>query len=272
MHAPSLLLLIGAAGMVAILHSILPDHWVPLAVVARTQRWSLLRVGRITFLASLGHVLASLVLGGIIALIGLQFQQEIDTQQGHIVGAVLVLTGLIFLVWSRIGRGPHGHQHGEGHTHTHSFGLGHDHAHEGSHKHDHADEHEHTHEHDHDHAHGHSHAHGHDHEHQVGHNLSQSKERPVLKRLAAIAVPFGVAASPDLTILPVALAASAVGRMEVVGVLSIFTLVTILTFIGLTIVATIAGYQIKGAWLEKHATTITSLVLIAIGVVAFVGF
>src|SRR5579859_5747362 len=129
MHAPSLLLLIGAAGLVAVLHSILPDHWVPLAVVARTQRWNLLRVGKITFLASLGHVLASLLLGGIIAVIGLQFQQEIDTQQGHIVGVILVLTGLIFLVWGWIGRGPHGHKHGEGHAHSHGLGFAHRHEH-----------------------------------------------------------------------------------------------------------------------------------------------
>jgi hypothetical protein len=60
--------------------------------------------------------------------------------------------------------------------------------------------------------------------------------------------------------------------MEVVGVLSVFTLVTVLTFVALTVVATIAGYQIKGAWIEKHATTITSLVLIGIGIIAFVGF
>lgn len=291
MHAPSLFLLIGAAGLVAILHSILPDHWVPLAVVARAQRWSLLRVGRITLLASLGHVLASLILGGIIAMIGLQFQQEIDTQQGHIVGVVLMLTGLLFLLWTRLGRGPHGHRHGEGHTHTHSFGLTlhphphHEHAHDdhphphehGAHAHEEAGHHEHSHDaHPHPHgAHAHEEAGHHEHDHQHHDHQqreSQSKERSLLKRLAAIAVPFGVAASPDLTILPVALAASALGRMEVVGVLSVFTLVTVATFIALTIVATLAGYQIKGAWIEKHATTITSLVLIGIGLVAFVGF
>ena len=264
MHTPSLLLLIGAAAMVAILHSVLPDHWVPLAVVARAQRWNLLRVGRITFLASLGHVLASLLLGGVIAMIGLQFQREIDTQQGHIVGMVLVLTGLLFLIWNLLGRGPHRHQHGSGHTHTHSFGLGHSHDHD-HHDHDHAHDHDHSHHHDHEHDHEHSHEHPHKQEY------TPSREQSLLKRLAAIAVPFGVAASPDLTILPVVLAASAVGRMEVVGVLSVFTLVTVVTFIGLTIVATIAGYPIKGAWIEKHATTITSVVLIAVGIVAFVG-
>jgi hypothetical protein len=101
---------------------------------------------------------------------------------------------------------------------------------------------------------------------------AQGKEQTLLKRLTAVAVPFGVAASPDLTILPVALAASALGRMEVVGVLSVFTVVTIFTFVGLTVLATLAGYQIKGVWIEKHATTITSVVLIGVGIVAFVGF
>ncbi len=233
MYLTSIFLLLGAAGVVAILHSILPDHWVPLAVVARTQRWSLLHVGRVTLLASLGHVITSLVLGGFIALIGLQFQHEIETQQGHIVGAVLVLTGIGFFIWGLVGHGPHGHHHDEDHAHDHELG----------HKRDHPHEHEH----------------------------SLRKEQPLIKRLAAIAVPFGMAASPDLTILPVALAASAVGTVAVVSVLSVFAIFTIATFISLTVIATLAGYQIKGDWLEKNANTITSLVLIAIGIVAYFG-
>jgi len=99
-----------------------------------------------------------------------------------------------------------------------------------------------------------------------------STEQPLARRLAAIAVPFGVAASPDLTILPVALAAGAVGGVTVVGVLIVFVAVTMATFVGLTVLATIAGYRIKGEWLERNATTITALVLIAIGVVAYIGF
>ena len=233
MYPTSVFLLLGAAGMVAILHSILPDHWVPLAVVARTQRWSLLYVGRVTLLASLGHVITSLVLGGFIALIGFQFQHEIETQQGHTVGAVLVLTGIGFLIWGLFGHGSYGHHHDEDHAHDHEL--------------------------------GHKHGHPHEHEHSLG------KEQPLIKRLAAIAVPFGMVASPDLTILPVALAASVFGTVAVVSVLSVFAVFTIATFISLTVIATLAGYQIKGDWLEKNANTITSLVLIAIGIVAYFG-
>jgi len=242
MYATTILLLLVAAGVVAILHSILPDHWVPLAVVARTQRWNMLRVVRVTLLASLGHVITSLIIGGIIAWVGLQFQHEIETQQGHIVGAVLVLTGIAFLLWGLVGHGPHRHNHGEGHVHTHDHSFGHKH-----------DEHHH-----HDDAHEHAH-------HQV-------QGQPLVKRLAAIAVPFGVAASPDLTILPVVLAASAIGGVAVTSVLGVFALLTISTFVGLTMIATLVGYQIKGDWLEENANTITSIVLVIIGIVAYVGF
>jgi len=230
-------LLLGAAAVVAILHSILPDHWVPLAVVGRTQRWNLFRVARVSALASAGHVVASVVLAGIIAAIGLQFQRQLETQQGHIVGAVLILTGVGFLLWGLTGQG-HSHDHDHGHSHDHDYETAH--AHEESHT-------------------------------QTGH-AAPARQQTLARRLAAVAVPFGVAASPDLTILPVALAASAVGRGAVVGVIGVFAALTMATFIGLTVLATLAGYQIKGEWLERHAPTITAVVLIAIGVVAYIGF
>ncbi len=237
MASASVPLLLGAAAAVAVLHSILPDHWVPLAVVGRTQRWGLFRVARVSALASAGHVVASVVLAGIIAAIGLQFQRQLETQQGHIVGAVLILTGVGFLIWGVTG---HGHSH--------------------------------DHDHDHGHDHDHNAAHAHEEEHTHTGEVAPARQQTLARRLATVAVPFGVAASPDLTILPVALAASAVGRGAVAGVIGVFAVVTMATFIGLTVLATLAGYQIKGEWLERHATTITAVVLIAIGVVAYVGF
>jgi nickel/cobalt transporter (NicO) family protein len=219
----SIALLVVAAATVAILHSILPDHWVPLAVIARTQRWGLVRVARVS-------ALASVALAGLIAVVGLQFQRAIDVQQGRIVGAVLVLTGLGFLLWGLTG---HGHHHGDGHDQAHTHG---------------------------------------DDPAEVSGAVVVAAEQPLARRLAAIAIPFGVAASPDLTILPIALAASAIGGGTVAGVLVVFAAVTVATFVGLTVLATIAGFQIKGEWLERNATSVTALVLIAIGVVAFVGF
>src|SRR5947209_2285320 len=116
MSMRSVPLLLVAAGTVAFLHSILPDHWVPLAVIARTQRWSILHTARISFLASVGHVLTSIVLGGIIAAVGLEFRSAFEMQQGHIVGGVLLLTGVAFLIWGMSGYGHH-HEHDGSHPH-----------------------------------------------------------------------------------------------------------------------------------------------------------
>ncbi len=259
------LLLILTGGAVGFLHSILPDHWVPLAVIGRTERWSVLRVARISALASTGHVAASVILSAIIAAVGLEFQHQIETEQGRFIGVVLVLTGIGFLIWGLTGHGhSHSHEDGHGHSHTHSHEYPHEHAHE--HSHDDAEAHAHAH------AHGLAHTYAHMEEHEHEHAHVDEPKQPLARRLGGVVVAFGVAASPDLTVLPVALAASAVGIGAVAGVLIAFTLVTMATFVGLTVIAMLAGYQIKGEWLEKHATTITAVVLIGIGIVAFVGF
>jgi nickel/cobalt transporter (NicO) family protein len=303
MSAPFLLL--SATVAVAVVHSILPDHWVPLAVVGRTQRWGLGRVARVSALAASGHVLASLVLAGIVALIGLQFRQQIEAQQGHIVGAVLALTGVGFLIWGLTGHGhPHSHggEPGAGHAHDepameheahddqpvtlhavahHEAGEHDDHAlaeadvqDRQAHQHGHSEAELGSRRHSHQHAHG-SLVHSHRHEAFIEERRqlleAHSQERTLAARLATIAVPFGVAASPDLSLLPLALAAAAYGTGTVVAVMGLFSIVTIATFVGLTVAATAIGYQVKGDWLEENANTITALVLIVIGIIAFIG-
>ena len=239
MRSTSIPLLLVAAGTVGFLHSILPDHWVPLAVIARTQRWSIMRTARVSFLASVGHVMTSIVLGAVIAAVGLQFRETFQTQQGHIVGAVLMLTGIGFVAWGMVG---HGHAHGHAAIHSH----------------DSAD------------AEPHPHSDHHPPLHGPG-GAEPAGEGTLVRRFAAIAIPFGAAASPDLTILPVFLAASAVGLGAVVGVLTTFSLVTLCTFVVLTVAATLAGYRVQGAWLEENGNTLTGLVLLGIGLAVYLG-
>lgn len=238
MHSTSIPLLLIAAGTVGFLHSILPDHWVPLAVIARTRRWSIVRTARVSFLASVGHVLTSIVLGAVIAAVGLQFRGTFEAQQGHIVGAVLVLTGIGFVVWGMAGHG-HSHHHEPHGAHAGDGTSTHPHVHRETPP-----------------------QHG---------GAEPIGEGTLVRRFANIAIPFGAAASPDLTILPIFLAASAVGVGAVVGVLTAFSLVTLSTFVVLTVAATLAGYRIQGAWLEENGNTITGLVLLAIGLAVYRG-
>ena len=239
--------LIAAAAGVGFGHAILPDHWVPLAVVGRTQRYPLARVVQLSGLAGITHVLVSLMLGALIIVIGLQFRSTVEHAQDAIVGGVLLATGLGFIALELTG---YGHGHSRGHGHSYSDGHGHSHAH----SHSHAD----------DHQHGSS-------EDADEEAATQSHWRKGPRGLAAIMIPFGAAASPDLTILPVFLAAAAVGAGTAVGSLVAFGVVTITTIIALTLLATVGGYQVRGNWLECWGNAITAAVLLIIGTLVLTG-
>ncbi|HTX46570.1 MAG TPA: hypothetical protein VMD48_09840, partial [Solirubrobacteraceae bacterium] len=99
------LALIAAAAGVGLGHAILPDHWVPLAVLGRTRRYPLSRVARLSGLAGAAHVLVSIVLGAVIIGIGLQFRSTIQSAQDAIVGAILIATGIGFAALELTGRG-----------------------------------------------------------------------------------------------------------------------------------------------------------------------
>jgi nickel/cobalt transporter (NicO) family protein len=232
--APALL---AAAAGVGFGHAILPDHWVPLAVLGRTRRYPLSRIARLSSLAGVAHVLVSIVLGAVIVAIGLQFRSTIQHAQDTIIGSILIATGIGFLVFELTGHGHH-HDHDRGGHHHHGA-------------HDHDDDHDHD---DHD-----------DHRHD---------DAPATRRLsglAAVMVPFGAAASPDLTILPVFLAATTAGIATAVGSLVIFAAVTIGTIVGLTLAGARGGYQIQGEWLERWGNVFTAAVLVIIGLLVLVG-
>lgn len=222
--------LLAAAAGVGFGHAILPDHWVPLAVLGRTQRYPLSKVARLSGLAGVAHVLVSIVLGAVIIAIGLQFRSAIQNAEDTIVGSLLIATGAGFVLLELSG-------HGHGHSHEHG------------------DEHQHDHD---------------------GSGGPAPRQRPDdrsgrISRLAAVMVPFGAAASPDLTILPVFLAAATVGVATAVGSLAIFAAVTIGTIVGLTLAAARGGYEIRGVWLERWGNLFTALVLLVIGALVLTG-
>jgi hypothetical protein len=231
-------LLVAAAG-VGFGHAVLPDHWVPLAVLGRTRRYPLSRIARLSGLAGVAHVLVSIGLGAVIIVIGLQFRSTIQHAQDTIIGCILIATGIGFLMLELTG---HGHHHDHDHHHDHHHGHGLDHHDHGDHRQDtHADHH------------------------------AGERSAGRLSGLAAVMVPFGAAASPDLTILPVFLAATTAGVATAIGSVVVFAAATIGTIVGLTLGAARGGYQVRGEWLERWGNLFTAAVLAIIGLLVLLG-
>jgi nickel/cobalt transporter (NicO) family protein len=248
--------LLAAAAGVGFGHAILPDHWVPLAVLGRTQRYPLSRIARLASLAGIAHVLVSILLGAVIIAVGVQFRSTIQSAQDTIIGCILIATGVGFVALEITG-----------HSHRHDHDHHHDHGH-GDHHHDHCDHHHDHCDHHHDHC---DYHHGHGDHHRDQEHDHDEGSRHGIQRMAAVMVPFGAAASPDLTILPVFLAATTAGVATALGSLVIFAAVTIGTIVGLTLAAARGGYEVRGQWLDRWGNVFTAVVLVVIGLLVLTG-
>lgn len=82
--------------LLALVHALIPNHWLPLVAVARAEKWSWKDVSSITFFAALAHVLGTVALGLVLGFIG----KELKEQYGHTINlassVLLIVFGLIY--------------------------------------------------------------------------------------------------------------------------------------------------------------------------------
>jgi hypothetical protein len=120
------LLLIVSVGVVGVLHTIVPDHWVPIALIARQRGWSRGETARAAFQAGVGHVVSTLVIASLIWFAGV----AVAARFGHFIDTAASVALIGFGGWiafaalrdMRAGAG-HGHSHAHGHSHSHDFSF-----------------------------------------------------------------------------------------------------------------------------------------------------
>jgi nickel/cobalt transporter (NicO) family protein len=118
-------LLVAAVAAVGVLHTIVPDHWLPIALIARQRGWSKSETASASLQAGTGHVLSTLLIALVVWLAGVAFAQRF----GHIVDtasslALMTLGGWIAVAALRDLRSRGGHGHG--HDFPHFRGRDHD--------------------------------------------------------------------------------------------------------------------------------------------------
>jgi nickel/cobalt transporter (NicO) family protein len=146
-------MLAGTAATLGLVHTVIgPDHYLPFIVIGRARNWKLRKTLGVAFLAGLGHILSSVILGFVGIALGFAVSklEGVESARGAIAAWLLIGFGLAYFVWGlrRAWRDkphahPHLHDHEEDHVHPHGPELGpHDPAHEHVHQHAHVHTHE----------------------------------------------------------------------------------------------------------------------------------
>jgi hypothetical protein len=244
MNGTVLVLTVAAVG---VLHTLVPDHWAPIAVVARAQGWSRAHTARSAAIAGLGHVTSTLVLGLLVWAIGAAFAVRYGTMVDRAAALALIAFG-VWIAWSGWRELREGHASSEG-------GGAISHAH--LHRHDDGTEHVHWHRHQEPHlaatTGGAAVLHEHDH--------------AIAGRTALLLI---LGSSPMIEGLPAFFAASTYGAPLLLLMAIVFALATIATYVGVSVAAVAGIERVAFGPLERYGEVFSGGVVAAVGIAAVV--
>ena len=225
-HAPSLIL-IGAVIAVGVLHTLVPDHWVPIALIARQSRWAPWQTARAAAIAGLGHTLSTLAIGALVWIAG----AALAVRFGHLVSLLSSLALVGFGVWIAVASILE-MRRGDGHHHHHA--------------------------HDHDHDHGHDHNHDDDQD-----RIDVPRDRP--NRRVALLMILG--SSPMVEGIPAFFAAARFGAPLLAVMAVCFALSTIVTYVVLCTYSGAALQRMQLGPLERYGEVLSGAIIAIVGIV-----
>ena len=121
--------LLYTAASVAVIHTAIGiDHYIPFAVMSKTNNWSTFTTVRVVLLCGFGHVFSSVIIGLIGVWLGsqLSFLAGVEDIRGEIAVWFLIAFGAVYLIWGlrkAVKNKPHRHINAKGeeiwHRHDH---------------------------------------------------------------------------------------------------------------------------------------------------------
>ncbi|HYK53885.1 MAG TPA: hypothetical protein VEV38_10185 [Candidatus Eremiobacteraceae bacterium] len=245
-------LLVIAVAAVGVLHTLVPDHWVPIALVARQQGWTRGQTARAAAIAGIGHTVSTLVIALVVWIAGALFAERF----GRIVDVVTSWALIAFGAWVVIGALREVREQGaawttagaepaattrRGHIHKHKHGSL-------------------------THAHWHTHEPPDWHEAEVaaGAPPEHVHEHPTSSRTALLLI---LGSSPMVEGIPAFFAASRFGPGLIVLMSVVFAASTIATYVGLCVASASGLQQLSIGPLERYGEVLSGGLIMGLGVV-----
>lgn len=82
--------------LLAAVHALIPNHWLPLVAVAKAEGWKKKELTTITLLAAAAHVFGTIALGFVLGLIGKELSEEYGKVITVVASVLLIVFGLVY--------------------------------------------------------------------------------------------------------------------------------------------------------------------------------
>jgi sulfite exporter TauE/SafE len=89
--------ILAGAFLVSATHAILPDHWLPMILISRAEKWSQTETLWITALVTIPHMISTIILGILVGLIGFKLSSTHEALMEIVAPTMFIIIGIIYI-------------------------------------------------------------------------------------------------------------------------------------------------------------------------------
>jgi len=94
--------------VLSLIHVAIPNHWIPLIAIGKTEKWSLKETLFATVITGFAHTLSTILIGIIVGFIGIKLANSYSLIMNYIAPLILIIIGIIYII-SDFRRNKHHH-------------------------------------------------------------------------------------------------------------------------------------------------------------------
>jgi putative Mn2+ efflux pump MntP len=82
----------------SIIHASIPNHWIPLLAIGKTEKWTLKETLSATLITGFSHTLSTILIGIIVGLIGIELSSKYNFVIDYVAPFILIVLGIIYII------------------------------------------------------------------------------------------------------------------------------------------------------------------------------
>lgn len=95
--------------VLSLIHAAIPNHWIPLIAIGKTEKWSLKETMSATIITGFAHTLSTILIGIVVGLIGITLSASYSLIMIYIAPSILITIGIIYVILNQRGHVDHHH-------------------------------------------------------------------------------------------------------------------------------------------------------------------
>ncbi|MBO7593661.1 MAG: manganese efflux pump [Salinivirgaceae bacterium] len=102
--------IISGSLLLSLVHAAIPNHWLPIVAIGKSERWSIRETLNVTMLIGVAHIASTIIVGVLVGLLGVRMSDRYEEYLHWVAPAVIALLGVVFIVADLLHRGDN-HNH-----------------------------------------------------------------------------------------------------------------------------------------------------------------